>query len=220
MSLYRGVLRAGRLGTLTLAVLCGVALLLPGDALLHVSVRTRRHAGTVLCHRGQLVAYHLRVPPQMAIDEVSVWTKGDFRSPGSEGFYYRCRESCAGADAAATQPERNDRQWSEREWSEQASTHGFRPLYPAVAWDRHTSLGATYTRVRVPVAVILALSVVGVAFTNLSPISLYLRQRRRQRLGQCSCCGYDLRAHKSGDRCPECGTVVPPRPEMPPPRSE
>lgn len=33
------------------------------------------------------------------------------------------------------------------------------------------------------------------------------RPRRRALLGKCSECKYDMRAHKLGDRCPECGSV-------------
>ena len=32
--------------------------------------------------------------------------------------------------------------------------------------------------------------------------------RRRRRDGRCRACGYDVRAHAKGDRCPECGTAV------------
>ena len=34
------------------------------------------------------------------------------------------------------------------------------------------------------------------------------RRHLRVRLGLCPGCGYDLRAHKPGDRCPECGTAI------------
>ena len=37
----------------------------------------------------------------------------------------------------------------------------------------------------------------------------WLRNRRLARRGLCRQCGYDLRAHQPGDRCPECGTPVP-----------
>ncbi len=39
--------------------------------------------------------------------------------------------------------------------------------------------------------------------------------RRRVASGLCVQCGYDLRAHKPGQKCPECGTVVAARCEGP-----
>jgi hypothetical protein len=36
----------------------------------------------------------------------------------------------------------------------------------------------------------------------------WLRTRRRLRAGLCRSCSYDLRAHYSGDKCPECGTAI------------
>jgi hypothetical protein len=37
-------------------------------------------------------------------------------------------------------------------------------------------------------------------------------RKRRTRLGLCTHCAYDLRAHAPGQRCPECGTLVTPSP--------
>ena len=38
----------------------------------------------------------------------------------------------------------------------------------------------------------------------------FIRNRRRRLRGKCLACGYDLRAHNAGDRCPECGMVLSP----------
>ncbi len=40
-------------------------------------------------------------------------------------------------------------------------------------------------------------------------IAKYVRRRRKRDAGACLTCGYDLRAHRPGDKCPECGTPVP-----------
>lgn len=57
----------------------------------------------------------------------------------------------------------------------------------------------------------------GLALTALALAPLLPRAYRRRRnpgFGEASCpkCGYDLRAHNPGDRCPECGSAVPDKP--------
>ena len=59
------------------------------------------------------------------------------------------------------------------------------------------------------------LAVIGIWFivgliVELSPASRKrYREARRLVRAQCMQCGYDLRAHKPGDQCPECGHLVP-----------
>jgi hypothetical protein len=68
-------------------------------------------------------------------------------------------------------------------------------------WDRRWSEWA----VSVPhwfLAFVLLLSPARWALTTLTRLAA---ARRRQRVGHCAKCGYDLRA--SSDRCPECGTT-------------
>ena len=44
--------------------------------------------------------------------------------------------------------------------------------------------------------------------TVLLLIGLTFRRRRKRNAGLCPTCSYDLRAHKPGQRCPECGVLI------------
>jgi hypothetical protein len=64
---------------------------------------------------------------------------------------------------------------------------------------------------RFPVSVLLLSG--GTAFIPTWTAALYIRRRSRRRSqqaadGRCARCGYDLRAHATGERRPECGTAV------------
>jgi len=59
------------------------------------------------------------------------------------------------------------------------------------------------TQVRVPVVYAIFLS------AAISTALLWPRWKRRIAAGHCAKCGYDLRAHRPGQRCPECGTPIP-----------
>ena len=64
----------------------------------------------------------------------------------------------------------------------------------------------------------IPLSYLALMFSILPLLALRAIWRRRKlariaRLGLCGKCGYDLRAHASGEKCPECETVVGPKAE-------
>lgn len=63
----------------------------------------------------------------------------------------------------------------------------------------HRSVGVT-----VPCWFLMLVSASVVAFG----VAHIRRRCQREKLGHCHTCGYDLRAHKPGERCPECGAVI------------
>jgi hypothetical protein len=72
------------------------------------------------------------------------------------------------------------------------------PLVVGVYWTDKKMIVVRYAAVIVPLLLVDAFLVY--------PI---LRRWRRPPLGCCRACGYDLRAHRPGQICPECGVVVP-----------
>jgi hypothetical protein len=75
---------------------------------------------------------------------------------------------------------------------------------PGGAWKRHW----THRAISVPLGFIaLLLAIAPARWTQL-----YLRRRAFRRVGMCRQCGYDLRA--TPDRCPECGFIPPPPPNV------
>jgi hypothetical protein len=65
------------------------------------------------------------------------------------------------------------------------------------------------TRLRLP---LWSIATVAGALPVYWAITFPRRRTRRRRLvlGQCLKCGYDLRAHQRGQKCPECGTTIAP----------
>ncbi len=61
-------------------------------------------------------------------------------------------------------------------------------------------------------AVISGLSIlVAIPFVVLDVWARRIEQRRKiEMIGKCPTCSYDLRAHHPGQKCPECGTPIPP----------
>ena len=71
-------------------------------------------------------------------------------------------------------------------------------------WDG-SETNVEYQMATVPLWFVLLL-------TLLLPVRwLWLTFRRREEVPEraCEVCRYDLRAHSAGQRCPECGTMIP-----------
>lgn len=70
----------------------------------------------------------------------------------------------------------------------------------------------TYTEWRVlayvPHVYVAAILALWPAIRTVRRFNNWRRHRRFYRCGLCMNCAYDLRAHKPGDKCPECGTVI------------
>jgi hypothetical protein len=59
---------------------------------------------------------------------------------------------------------------------------------------------------------ITLLSAPGILIPVMYGVMVRRRRRARRRAGRCGTCGYDLTGNVSG-RCPECGEVIPEKPE-------
>ena len=106
-------------------------------------------------------------------------------------------------------------QWSYLSWNARNLSPGESPDV-----DSHTFLGARSERL--PPRFGLAYNAVNIPFSYLAllfsilPLLAFrsIRRRRKEardsRLGLCRVCGYNLLAHRIGQRCPECGTLIPP----------
>jgi hypothetical protein len=92
--------------------------------------------------------------------------------------------------------------------------HGYRSDFrdteygpsPFVGWLTYPAIGRVPAVTFISLDVwVLALPFLGLAFWSVK------RTGRLQQLsaGRCALCGYDLRAHKPGQKCPECGTEIP-----------
>ena len=88
--------------------------------------------------------------------------------------------------------------WNKRDGSDGVSTLGVRLLASFGVSAYHFFL-------------LIPFSYLALLFALLPALAFRAIRRRRRslaRVGLCAKCGYDLRAHGPGDKCPECGTPV------------
>jgi len=97
--------------------------------------------------------------------------------------------------------------WSYLTWNTPDPDSSFTaPTFLGVSWLDPTLDGPSETTVFIP------FSYLAILFSILPLLAFrsIRRQRRLARVGHCSKCGYNLCAHKPGDKCPECGMPVSP----------
>jgi hypothetical protein len=77
------------------------------------------------------------------------------------------------------------------------------------SWDVHWASPPedTVTTIMIPCWPVLLLFALLATWVTILEVR-YWRNQRRNRIGLCPTCSYDLHAHKPGDKCPECGTPI------------
>ena len=79
-----------------------------------------------------------------------------------------------------------------------------------IAWERMPKFGRTPPVFMFAVAEWLpAPPLLACAYLCFRKWRKQLDMERKRALGRCITCGYDLRAHQPGQKCPECGTEIP-----------
>lgn len=86
-------------------------------------------------------------------------------------------------------------------WSQGPGVAGFQWMTTLPNWERTTGGRC----LAVPFWFVALLTAIPPAIAARRAVVAIVGRRRRKR-GRCSRCGYDLRAHAKGGRCPECST--------------
>lgn len=73
-----------------------------------------------------------------------------------------------------------------------------------IAGDAYSPIWTLHTGTMFPIWSLSVLSACLLAYETARGLRYY----RRLDTGACPTCGYDIRAHKPGDKCPECGIVI------------
>ena len=114
--------------------------------------------------------------------------------PIRSGVYFQIRES----------PANYEDSWSYLTWRKSDPYD----LFPDPSTTTFGILWHSYHYSVVIVRLFIPLSYLALLFSILPLLAFRSIRRRRKlaRVGLCGKCGYDLRAHAIGEKCPECGT--------------